>query len=257
MTFVIIALVAFSASLLSFFSGFGLGTLLMAAFAFFFPIEMAIGMTAVVHFANNILKLVLLRKNVNLTVAVLFGIPAVLFALVGAALLNALSGFDPIGSYVLLGSEFFLRPVNLVIATLMVVFLFLEFRVKSENQKRNTRSMMIGGALSGFFGGLSGHQGALRSAFLVRLSLPRTEFIATGVIIACGIDVARLGIYSFRGLGSSISQNSSLVIVAVLAAFLGVVIGNRLLKKVSDQWVRKIVMVALVILSIAIGLGWV
>ena len=39
----LLCLVAFGGSLLTFFSGFGLGTLLMPVLAVFFPIEIAIG----------------------------------------------------------------------------------------------------------------------------------------------------------------------------------------------------------------------
>jgi len=48
--YVIICLAAFLASALTFFSGFGLGTILMPVFALFFPVEVAIGLTAIVHF---------------------------------------------------------------------------------------------------------------------------------------------------------------------------------------------------------------
>lgn len=54
MEIIVIAIVAFFASGLTFFSGFGLGTLLLPAFALFFPIEIAISLTAIVHFLNNI-----------------------------------------------------------------------------------------------------------------------------------------------------------------------------------------------------------
>jgi len=50
MDYFVIALVAFTASLLTFFSGFGLGTLLTPAFALFFPINLAVALTAIVHF---------------------------------------------------------------------------------------------------------------------------------------------------------------------------------------------------------------
>ena len=62
---IIIALVSFSASLLTFFSGFGLGTLLMPVMALYFPLPVAIAATAVVHFANNIFKAFLLFKLIN------------------------------------------------------------------------------------------------------------------------------------------------------------------------------------------------
>ena len=57
MSYLVICAVALLASGLTFFSGFGLGTLLLPAFALFFPIEQAVAMTAVVHFLNGLFKL--------------------------------------------------------------------------------------------------------------------------------------------------------------------------------------------------------
>lgn len=56
MDIVLIALVAFLGSGLTFFSGFGLGTVLLPAFALFFPVQIAVGLTAIVHFLNNLFK---------------------------------------------------------------------------------------------------------------------------------------------------------------------------------------------------------
>ncbi|MFQ6676338.1 MAG: sulfite exporter TauE/SafE family protein, partial [Fidelibacterota bacterium] len=50
----LIAAVAFVASGLTLFSGFGLGSILMPVMAIFFPVEVAISATALVHLANNI-----------------------------------------------------------------------------------------------------------------------------------------------------------------------------------------------------------
>ena len=46
MEFVVIAIVSAGASLLTLFSGFGLGTILMPAFAVFFPLDIAISLAA-------------------------------------------------------------------------------------------------------------------------------------------------------------------------------------------------------------------
>ena len=58
----IIALCAFLASGLTLYSGFGLGTLLLPVFAIFFPVEVAVGATALVHGANNILKVAVVGR---------------------------------------------------------------------------------------------------------------------------------------------------------------------------------------------------
>jgi len=51
--------------MLTFFSGFGLGTILTPFFALFFPIDLAIGLTGVVHFFNGVFKLLLVGKHAN------------------------------------------------------------------------------------------------------------------------------------------------------------------------------------------------
>ena len=62
-TAIALAVAAFGTSLLTLFSGFGLGTLLLPAFAFFLPLEVAVASTAVVHAANNLFKVGLLAGD--------------------------------------------------------------------------------------------------------------------------------------------------------------------------------------------------
>ena len=87
MDYFIICLVAFLTSILTFFSGFGLGTILMPVFALFFPTELAIALTGVVHFFNNIFKLFLVGNKADKSVLIRFGIPAIIAAFLGAWLL--------------------------------------------------------------------------------------------------------------------------------------------------------------------------
>ncbi len=56
MDYIVVCLVAVLVSVLTVFSGFGLGTALMPVFALFFPVPVAIAATAAVHLANNIFK---------------------------------------------------------------------------------------------------------------------------------------------------------------------------------------------------------
>jgi hypothetical protein len=54
MEIVIICLATFFTAILTFFSGFGLGTILLPVFAIFSPGDIAIALTGVVHFSNNL-----------------------------------------------------------------------------------------------------------------------------------------------------------------------------------------------------------
>ena len=88
MELIILCTTTFIAAGLTLLSGFGLGTLLLPVFVIFFPVDLAISMTAVVHFFNNILKLMLLGSHADTSVVVRFGVPAILAAFVGAWVLT-------------------------------------------------------------------------------------------------------------------------------------------------------------------------
>ncbi len=255
MEYIIISLAAFLTSGLTLFSGFGLGTLLMPVFAIFFPIHIAVGMTALVHFANNIFKLALVGKKADKSTVIRFGLPAILAAFVGAFLLQWLSDLQPLFSYSLFGNNLLIMPVKLIIAILMLFFALFELLPQFEKLSFPKKYLMIGGVLSGFFGGLSGHQGALRSAFLIKTGLSKESFIGTGVVIACLIDLTRLSVYSSHFAASGIEDNYVLLIIATLSAFLGAFIGNRLVKKITLATVKIIVAIMLFVIAVGLGMG--
>jgi len=255
MEYIIICLVAFLTSILTFFSGFGLGTILLPVFALFFPIELAVALTGVVHFFNNIFKLVLVGKHASKNVLLLFGIPAVIAAIIGAYLLINITDITPIYSYSITSKTFEITTVKLVIAFLLIVFAVMELIPFLKRLKIRKKQLPIGGFLSGFFGGLSGHQGALRSAFLVHAGLTKEAFIGTAVVISCFVDFSRLSVYSTRLFASGLHENLTLIISAIISAIIGAVIGNRLLKKVTFKFIQKLIAVLLIGIALALGLG--
>jgi uncharacterized membrane protein YfcA len=250
-TLIVICLVAFVASGLTFFSGFGLGTLLMPAFALFFPVEQAVALTGVVHFLNGLFKLALVGRNTDKAVLLRFGVPALAASFVGALVLTQLSGVAPIASYPLLGKTIAVTPAKVAIGGLLLVFASLEFSERFGRLSLPPRYLPVGGLLSGFFGGLAGMQGALRSAFLLRAGLGKDAFIATGVAIAVLIDVSRVGVYSTGLMGAVQASEYPLLAAAVISAFAGAWLGNRYLTKLTLRHVQRIVAVFL----FAIGLG--
>jgi hypothetical protein len=255
MELIVIIIASGIASLITLFSGFGLGTLLMPVFALFFPVEIAIALTGVVHFFNNIFKLGLLGKHAQWKVVFRFGLPSIAGAFVGAWVLLSMTDLEPIARYTMFGAPYVVQPVKLMIAVLMVYFAFAEMFPNLHSFTPSTRTLPIGGLLSGFFGGVSGHQGALRSAFLLRYGLAKEQFLATGVVIACFVDFARLSIYSMQFTASDSMRHLDVVVAAVASAFLGAYFGNRLLKKVTLAAVQKIVAVMLFVIAVALGAG--
>ena len=252
---IILCIASFVTSLLTFFSGFGLGTILMPVFAIFFPIELAIALTGVVHFLNNIFKLSLVGLKADKQVVIRFGIPAFIAAFAGAWLLLRMTNMQPLVEYSIGENGFTITPLKLVIAVLLIFFSIMEVAPFFKNVQMGKDKLIIGGILSGFFGGLSGHQGALRSAFLIKSNLGKEAFVATGIVIACMVDLSRLGVYIPRFSDIGADDNIVLVIAATASAFAGAYLGNRLLKKVTLKTVQVIVTAMIFILSIALGLG--
>ena len=252
---IVLSLAALITSLLTFFSGFGLGTILTPVFALFFPIDLAIALTGVVHFLNNIFKLFLIGGKADKQVVIRFGVPAFIAALLGAFLLLQISNLQAMHTYSLWNKEYSITPVKLIIAVLLIGFALMEVIPHFKNIQFGKDKLILGGLLSGFFGGLSGNQGALRSAFLIKSGLSKEAFVASGIVIACIVDFSRLGVYMTRFSKSGLHDNLTLVLTATTAAFAGAYIGSHLLKKVTLETVQIIVTIMLIILSLALGLG--
>jgi uncharacterized protein len=252
MDYILICFAALAASGLTLFSGFGLGTLLLPAFAIFFPVQAAVAMTAVVHLANNIFKLALIGKKADLRAVMAFGLPALLTSFGGAMLLMRLADMPPIISYTMFDREFSIYPIKLVIGMLMAMFAFLELMTPIKKIAFDPKYLPMGGLLSGFFGGLSGHQGAFRSAFLIKSGLDKEAFVGTGVVIAVVVDISRITAYSGLLWSPEVRDNMDLIIIASVAAFAGAFIGRMMLRKITLKSVQ--VIVSCLLLFIAAGL---
>ncbi len=256
----VLGLTAFGVSLLTLFSGFGLGTLLMPVFALFFPIEVAVASTAVVHAANNLFKVGLLGRGAPRDVILRFGVPAIIASFCGALVLSSLSGQSPLGSWSFMGRVAEITPVKLVMGLVILAFAFFELVPALRSVQAPVRWLSLGGALSGFFGGLSGHQGALRAIFLTPLGLSPTQFVSTQAVIALGVDGARLFVYgwSFVVLRDSAQGEVipwHLVATASVCAFAGAFLGKRLLPKMTVSAIQVVVGVLLVVVGVALAIG--
>jgi uncharacterized membrane protein YfcA len=250
-----VALLSALAAGLAFFSGFGLGTLLLPVFALFFSVDTAIAATAVVHFLNNLFKFGLMWRHIDRQIAVRFGLPAWVGAGAGAWLLIHLAGWPPVATYTLWGSEHTVTPVKLAIACLMVGFAWYENKPDRQKIKAGPHFFMLGGLLSGFFGGLSGHQGALRSAFLTQFGLSKESFIGTGVAIACLVDATRLTLYAGHLAEAIQGSVGGLLPIAVSAALAGTWAARHFLHAVTMRIIRNLVVIGMVLIACGLGSG--
>lgn len=258
MEYAIVAFAVLIAAGLTFFSGFGLGTIMLPVFSIFFDLPIAIGATAIVHLVNNIFKFFLVRKDIDRSVYLKFGVPAMLFAAVGGWLLTQFNDFETIKAYTIGEHHFEITYMNVIIGSLMIFFAWFELIPKFKNMTLDSKYLPLGGVLSGFFGGLSGHQGAFRSAFLSKSGLNKERFIGTSNAISLSIDFTRIPIYlGLISLGSgkrfdlleALSQGKYLLLIGILFAFVGTYAGKKLIGKTTIVGVQRIVGVLLFVMG--------
>jgi uncharacterized membrane protein YfcA len=256
----VVALAAFLAAGLTMYSGFGLGTLMLPVFALFLPVQMAVVATALVHGANNLFKIILLGRHADREVVIRFGLPAVVAAVAGAMALGWLAGSDS-GLKVNVDDRTVaeVTPVKIIIGLLMIGFALFELLPRFQRLEFDRRYLPLGGLLSGFFGGLSGHQGALRSAFLAKSGLTTQRFVGSNAVIGFLVDLTRIGVYValFAAAGMATDDFTAwpMVIAGASAAFCGVLLGKRYLHKVTMHSVRTLVAALLFGVGAALLLG--
>lgn len=255
MEIIVISIIAFLVAILTFFSGFGLGTILTPVFMFFFPVELSIALTGVVHFFNNIFKIILVGRNANREVLLKFGVPAVIAALIGSTILINIADAPPLFSYILRDSLIEVSMVKFIISLLLIIFASMDLIPYFRDLTFNKNKLPIGGIMSGFFGGLSGNQGALRSAFLIKAGLSKEVFIGTAVVVSTFVDFTRLSVYATRFSQAGLIDNLNLVFCATLAGIAGSFIGNKLLKKVTLKRLQSFVAVMLILIALGFGSG--
>jgi uncharacterized membrane protein YfcA len=197
-----------------------------------------------VHFLNNFYKLFIYFKQINTKILLRFGLPALLASIVGAFLLQKLSSNE--------------RNLEILLGILIISISFLEMFPAIRNLKIGIKWAPLGGVISGFFGGLSGHQGLFRSAFLVKSGLSKNSFIATGVGIAVLVDITRLSVYGSTIFSTSIISSNDIwlpVIISTTSALFGVSLATDLVKKMTIGVIRNMVFGLIFISGVLLILG--
>ncbi|MDR7867288.1 MAG: sulfite exporter TauE/SafE family protein [Sporomusaceae bacterium] len=229
--------VTLATSVITLFTGFGVGTIMMPVMTLFFDVKVAIFLAAIVHFFNNVSRLILYRSEVNWGVIKRFGVVSIIGAFVGS--------FGQIyldGAWLKTGVGVFLTSYALL--TLIPGKITIKL----------PRSIdFVGGFLSGLVGGLIGNQGAIRSLYLLGYGLQKQELIVSAALIAVIIDSTRIPVYAYANF-QYLQENIVLMATVVAAAILGTVAGSRILPKVSYDLFKKIILVGVLVLGVLMTL---
>lgn len=258
MDLLLIGAIALTASALTFFSGFGLGTVMVPAFSLVLPVPVAVAAAALVHLLNNLAKFGVLAPRADWWTVARFGLPAAAAAVGGAMVLGTIGQVPVLTSYAIGQYRCEVTAVKLVIGATIVLFASLECWPRFTALALPSRWIPAGGVLSGFFGGLSGNQGVLRSAFLLKAGLGKEAFIATGIACAVIVDAVRLGVYGGHGGMRLLSGDGKVLATVAFAAgcaLAGTAIGRHVLHGVTQDAVRRIVIAGMILIGVALATG--
>jgi hypothetical protein len=225
---ILLSVFTFLTALIGTVSGFGISTILIPVMALFYPLPVVLLFVAIIHLASDIWKIIFFKKGLNWKLILGFGIPGIIFSYLGASISLSISAV-------------ILKRLLGVFLIVYVIYLFMKQRWKIP---RTNLTSVAGGSLSGFFAGIFGVGGAIRSAFLSAYDLPKETYLFTAGVIALIIDVSRISKY----LSGGVSMNSYLLLlllVLIPLSFLGAFLAKRIVNKVPQNMFRLVIAVFL------------
>ena len=212
--------------------GFGIGSLLTPLLALRLDMTTAVAAVALPHAAATALRCWRLRHAIDWSVARRFGLLSALGGLIGAVLYTRLGG----------------SALTLVLAALLILT-GLSGLTRFPRQLHARRAAWVLGLVSGFFGGVAGNQGGVRSAALMTFELAPTAFVATATVTALLVDLARTPIYLWRA-GTALTDLVGPLAIATAAVLVGTLLGEKILLGMSPARFRRTVSVAILALGI-------
>lgn len=212
-------------------AGFGSSTILLPIALFFYDFKTALILAAVFHISGNIGRMTFFRHGFDKKMIVEFGLPGVIFTLIGALLVIYVS--QPL--------------LKLILGVFLFIYVLLSLLKPDLKVKAIRRNSLIGGGLSGFFAGLIGTGGALRGAFLTSFHLEKSVYISTAAAISLAVDITRIPVYLSSGFLPS--EMFIFIIFLSFTAITGSFIGKTLVHRIPQKSFRKLVLACIGIAS--------
>ncbi len=216
-------------------AGFGIGSLLTPAIATATGAKLAVAAVSIPHAIGTSIRFWRFRRAVDGRVVRSFGLTSAAGGIAGA-LLNTYSTS---------------RALAIVFGSLLVLAGVSQVTGYAKRWRLRGALAWLGGALSGFFGGLVGNQGGIRTAAMLGFEVDKRQFVATTTAVALVIDAARVPIYVATET-RELWNLSGVIVIATAGVILGTLFGERLLAKVPEQRFRTVVGALLLLLGLSI-----
>ncbi|MBD3273250.1 TSUP family transporter [Candidatus Dependentiae bacterium] len=225
---ILITLLTTVTSGISTITGFGTTTICMPILLFFFPFHQTILFIAIIHWFQNIWRLILFKKGCCKKIIFYFAIPAMISSIIGARISIHM-------------------PENILIkifGTFLIIYSTIIILKPKFMLKEKMTTSITGGLFSGFFSGIIGLGGAFRAAFLNAFNLGKNAYIFTTNAISFFIDTVRVPVYFSNG-----TKLSKFFFIAILmfipTSLFATFLSKKLISKMPQEKFRLIVTIFL------------
>jgi hypothetical protein len=219
-------------------AGFGIGSVLTPAIAATTGTKLAVAAVSIPHAIGTSIRFWRFRREVDWAVVRSFGLTSAAGGLTGA-LLNTWATS---------------RALELVFGSLLMLAGASQVTGYAKRWQLRGTLAWLGGALSGFFGGLVGNQGGIRTAAMLGFEVSKRQFVATTTAVALLIDMTRVPVYLAVETERLASMWPALVL-ATIGVIIGTIFGEKLLARVSEQRFRMVVGLLLLLLGVSFLIG--
>ena len=224
--------VGFLAGMIASVAGFGIGSFLIPLVSIRTGAKIAIALASLPHFLGNGFRFWILKSKVNRKILIRFGSLSAVGGLTGALLHIFVSNL-----------------LQIIFALMLVLAGVLGVLPVSERLRFGKTSAAVIGLASGFFGGLVGEQGGIRSVALLNFDVGKEAFIATATATALIVDAVRMPVY-FLTQYNQVDQFLIILIFSSIAVVAGTLTGNVVLKKIPEESFKRIVSFLILLLGI-------
>lgn len=219
-----IALLTLLASLIGTLAGFGISTIMVPVLLITLPLPQTLLLVGIVHWFNDIWKILLFRKGIRWKLLLAFGLPGIFTSFLGSSLSLRIS------------REIISRALG---AFLIAYVIFIVFnRTFKLSQKLSVA--MSSGALTGFFAGIFGIGGEINAVVLSAFNLEKAVYVATAGAISFMIDSTRIATYIQGGARlDPVLVSGFLIFIPI--SLIGAMIGKKGVEKIPQEKFRNFV----------------
>ena len=247
----IVGFTTFIAGLFSYYIGLSFTLVLIPVFSFFFPIEVSIFLSAIIHLLHYGYKYMAVIKHVRVKHLFIFSIISGPFAWLGAKFLKDLPDYHIFHDFTW-GKSGILEEIVGFLFLVFVLFYQSKFYIKPQF---NSWIYFPVGAIVGFVEGLCGLQTIIRKKTLQTTGLSEIQMMATGLGIGVLIDMSRITAYVGILKDQSHQFEPIALLIAFIFALIGVFLGDKYFRYQININAQKITRVAIGLWSVLFALG--